>query len=185
MTELERLRKSVEFFRTFTKKVKTICDGGATLNDVRGLIRTYENQWPNWLDEGIENSDGDAPKPTAEEILKRAPKFFHRHKLYAFQHCFDKLEYVFPEIDWSNVSVEELREVLAATVQEAGMSFEDAKRTCHVRSAIYRKSKPKERHWKNTKEPFSQVSEEDKKATDWEEYDPRDDDDCSLFMYND
>lgn len=65
------------------------------------------------------------------------------------------------------------------------MTFEEAKQTCHVRSAIYRKAKPKERYWKNRHDPFGGVSEEDRRATDWEEYDPRDDDDCSLFMYND
>ena len=65
------------------------------------------------------------------------------------------------------------------------VTFEEATRTCHVRSAIYRKAKPNERHWKNTHNPFGDVSEEDKQATDWEEYDPRDYDDCSLFMFND
>lgn len=64
------------------------------------------------------------------------------------------------------------------------MSFDEAVAMCHVRSAIYRKSKGI-RYWKNVKHPFSEVSEEDKNAADWEEYDPRDDDDCSLFMYND
>ena len=60
------------------------------------------------------------------------------------------------------------------------MTFEEAKRTCHVRSAIYRKSKPGRRFWKNTSQPFFGVPEEDKHATDWEEYDPREFDNCSL-----
>lgn len=60
------------------------------------------------------------------------------------------------------------------------MTFEEAKRTCHVRSAIFRASKPKQRYWKNTSQPFFEVSEEDKQATDWEEYDPREYSDCSL-----
>lgn len=66
------------------------------------------------------------------------------------------------------------------------MTFEEATTKCHVRSAIYRKSDPQKfRYWKGTREGFSQVSEEDKQATDWEEYDPRDFDDCSLFLFND
>lgn len=65
------------------------------------------------------------------------------------------------------------------------MTFEEAKQTCHVRSAIFRVAKPKKKYWKNTRQPFFDVSEEDKQATDWEEYDPRDSDECSLFMFND
>jgi hypothetical protein len=60
------------------------------------------------------------------------------------------------------------------------MTFEEAKRTCHVRSAIYRRAKPEKRYWKNTSQPFFEVPEEDKQATDWEEYDPREHDNCSL-----
>lgn len=65
------------------------------------------------------------------------------------------------------------------------MTFAEAIDRCHVRSAIRRKSKPNEKHWRNTFNPFGDVSEEDKKATDWEEYDPRDYDECSLFSFND
>jgi hypothetical protein len=66
------------------------------------------------------------------------------------------------------------------------MTFEEATQTCHVRSAVYRTGDPeKKRHWKNTHNAFGGVSEEDKLATDWEEYDPRDDDECSLFSFND
>jgi hypothetical protein len=65
------------------------------------------------------------------------------------------------------------------------MVYEIAKRMCHVRSAIYRKSKPI-RYWKNHPIPLdARISEEDKLANDWEEYAPREDDNCSLFMYND
>lgn len=60
------------------------------------------------------------------------------------------------------------------------MTFEEAKRTCHVRSAIFRTSKPNTKHRKNTFHPFADVTEEDKAATDWEEYDPREYSDCSL-----
>lgn len=55
---------------------------------------------------------------TGEEILKRAPGFFSEGRLKRFQHCFDRLEYVFPEIDWKDVSVEELREAVAQAVME-------------------------------------------------------------------
>ena len=65
------------------------------------------------------------------------------------------------------------------------LSYEDAKRTCHVRSAIFRKSKGV-RYWKNHTVPLDErVPEEDQKANDWLEYDPRDEDSCSLFMFND
>lgn len=65
------------------------------------------------------------------------------------------------------------------------MTYEDAKSFCHVRSAIYRQSK-NIRYWKNDLLSLDQrVSDEDKLATDWEEYDPRDDDNGSLFMFND
>ena len=65
------------------------------------------------------------------------------------------------------------------------MNYEDAKSRCHVRSAIYRQSVGK-RYWKNHQVPLDErVPDSDKQATDWEEYDPRDDDDTSLFMFND
>jgi hypothetical protein len=32
---------------------------------------------------------------------------------------------------------------------------------------------------------LARIPIEDQSALDWEEYDPRDDDDCSLFMFND
>ena len=57
---------------------------------------------------------------------------------------------------------------------------------CHVRSAVYRTSNPAVRYYKNHSiDIVDRVTVEDRTATDWEEYDPRDDDDCSLFMYND
>ena len=65
------------------------------------------------------------------------------------------------------------------------MTYEDAKIICHVRSAIFRRSKL-QRYWKNHVIPLDeQVPDEDKFATDWEEYDPRDADAGSLFMFND
>jgi len=57
---------------------------------------------------------------------------------------------------------------------------------CHIRSAIRRKSKPSKKYWKNQIESLeSRVPLEDINANDWEEYDPRDDDDSSLFSFND
>jgi hypothetical protein len=65
------------------------------------------------------------------------------------------------------------------------MTFDEAKRTCHVRSAIYRES-ARIRYWKNSIFTLDiQVPESDKLAMDWCEYDPRDEDDTSLFMFND
>ena len=53
------------------------------------------------------------------------------------------------------------------------MTFEDAKLFCHVRSAIYRKSKPSIKYNKNHDVPFEdRVPPEDQKASDWAEYDP-------------
>ncbi len=66
------------------------------------------------------------------------------------------------------------------------MTFKEAQERCHVRAAIFRKAKPDSHYSKNHSMSFDdRVSEEDQQATDWEEYDPRDHDDCSLFMYND
>jgi len=94
------------------------------------------------------------------------------------------------------------------------MDFKKAVEWCHVRSAIYRVGDPTKiftqedldkihpairdpqdprlgklvpkRYWKNCR-PFlvEQVSLEDQKCDDWEEYDPRDEDDTSLFIFND
>ena len=65
------------------------------------------------------------------------------------------------------------------------MTYEEAKNKCHVRSAIYRKSDGV-MYWKNHEVPLDdRVSREGKAADDWEEYDPRDSDECSLFMFND
>lgn len=66
------------------------------------------------------------------------------------------------------------------------MNLDEAISRCHVRSAIYMESIPKARFWKNHTIPLKeQIPEEFHSATDWKEYDPREDEDCSLFMYND
>jgi hypothetical protein len=69
------------------------------------------------------------------------------------------------------------------------MRFIDAVNSCPVRGAIYRKTRemrPRKRFWKNHIEPIEdRVPAEDQLAEDWEVYDPRDDDDCSLFGFND
>lgn len=65
------------------------------------------------------------------------------------------------------------------------MKFKEAIETCHVRSAIYCKGIGK-RYWKNHPIPLKErVSLEEQIRDDWEEYDPRDEDGCSLFMFND
>jgi len=57
-----------------------------------------------------------------------------------------------------------------------------AKERCHVRSAIRRKSKPEIKYWKNHTESLdSRIPDEDKFANDWEEYDPREHEECSAF----
>ena len=65
------------------------------------------------------------------------------------------------------------------------MKYEEAKNSCHVRSAIFRKSVGV-RFYKNHPIPLDErTSVIDKDADDWEEYDPRDSDATSLFMFND
>lgn len=65
-------------------------------------------------------------------------------------------------------------------------SYEKAKNTCHVRSAIYRPSVGI-RYWKNHSIPLDdRIPDNEKLFDDWEEYDPREDDDqTSLWMFND
>jgi hypothetical protein len=65
-------------------------------------------------------------------------------------------------------------------------SFENAVSMCAVREAIYRDSNKEVRYYKNHPDKLEyRVPVEDQKAFDWRIYDPRDDDDCSLFMFND
>ena len=65
-------------------------------------------------------------------------------------------------------------------------TFENAVEWCAVREAVYRDSQPEKRYYKNHTETLHQrVPLKDQLATDWKIYDPRDDDSCSLFMYND
>lgn len=80
---------------------------------------------------------------------------------------------------------EKLRGNMGVIKRGETMTYEVAKSVCHVRSAIFRKSKGI-RYWKNHHIPFDdRVPAEDQKADDWLEYDPRDEDFCSLFMFND
>ena len=66
------------------------------------------------------------------------------------------------------------------------MDYQTARDGCHVRSAIYRAAFPSVRYWKNHWRSLDeQVPESAKRATDWMEYDPRDHDEGSLFMFND
>ena len=53
---------------------------------------------------------------------------------------------------------------------------------CHVRSGIYRKEKPDEIYWKNNPiDIIDRVPEDDKDKNDWEEFDPRNQYDCSVY----
>lgn len=53
-------------------------------------------------------------------------------------------------------------------------TYEEAKASCHVRSAIVRLSAPTVRYWKNHPVPFDErVPAEDQQADDWAEHDPR------------
>lgn len=62
------------------------------------------------------------------------------------------------------------------------MKYIDAKRIIHVRSAMRRTSKPDVEYWKNHEVPLDErVPVEDQLADDWEEFDPRDHEECSEF----
>ena len=62
------------------------------------------------------------------------------------------------------------------------MTFEDAVRTCHVRSAIRQKSWPHVWHWKNHPVSlFDRVDALQQCMDDGEEYDPREQPECSAF----
>lgn len=64
------------------------------------------------------------------------------------------------------------------------MEFQEAANRCHVKSAIFRESKPDVKYFNNDPiwphNVMGDISEKDKKAKDWEEWDPRDCYDCSL-----
>lgn len=62
------------------------------------------------------------------------------------------------------------------------MTYERAKSLCHVRSAIRRTSKPDVKYWKNHIIPFDvRVPFSDQNAEDWEEFDPREHEECPEF----
>ena len=57
------------------------------------------------------------------------------------------------------------------------MKLTEAIVKCHVRSAVYRESNPSIKYWKNDRQTiFERVPKSDRKATDWKEYDPADED---------
>ena len=71
-------------------------------------------------------------------------------------------------------------------IEKLGKEFQVAVDTCSVRSAIYRLACPQIKYWKNN--PLSikeRVPIADQLCNDWVEHDPREQDYCSLFMYND
>lgn len=62
------------------------------------------------------------------------------------------------------------------------MTFEEVKYRCHVRSAIRRKSKPNIKYWKNNLKTLDeQVPYVDKLFEDWEEFDPREHEECAEY----
>jgi hypothetical protein len=62
------------------------------------------------------------------------------------------------------------------------MNYERCKQYIHVRSAMYRTSKPEVRYWKNHTVPLDvRIPASDKLADDWEEFDPRDHEECSEY----
>lgn len=66
------------------------------------------------------------------------------------------------------------------------MSLIKAIKCCAVREAVFRKGKPKKRYYKNHAIPiWKRVPWWDKLRCDWAVYDPRDEDNCSLFSFND
>lgn len=64
------------------------------------------------------------------------------------------------------------------------MELQEVIGRCHIRSAIYRESKPDVRYFNNDPiwphNVLNNISGEDKKADDWKERDPRDHYDISL-----
>lgn len=60
MTELEMLRKNIQYLRAFARNVRTIALDASPYKHKERLraivqeVRTCENQWPNWLDDGVE-----------------------------------------------------------------------------------------------------------------------------------
>ena len=66
------------------------------------------------------------------------------------------------------------------------MTLDEAISKCHVRSAVRMKSNPAMKFWKNHPIPLKkQIPMKYWGKDDWEEYDPRDYDDCSLSSFND
>lgn len=65
------------------------------------------------------------------------------------------------------------------------MTYEEAKSSCPNRGAIQR-SRSNKRYYKNHSIPLDdRVPCSDKLVDDWEVYDPREEDNGSLYMYND
>ena len=62
------------------------------------------------------------------------------------------------------------------------MNYTEAKRLCHVRSALRRTSRPGVLYWKNHSVPFDdRVPLLDKLSADWQEFDPREEPGCSAY----
>lgn len=71
---------------------------------------------------------------------------------------------------------------LAKEAGDKRMTFDDAVQKCHVRSGIRMESEPDLIFWKNHPIPLHvRIPKKDQSKTDWEEYDPRDQPECSAF----
>ncbi len=95
-----------------------------------------------------------------------------------------------PASDWGKVSPQD---VIASVMNCAhdgnrkvirgeGLSLTEAIRRCHVRSAVRQLSVPCKLYWKNNPEPIEdRVPPLAKQMNDWEEYDPREHEECSEY----
>jgi len=75
MTELEKLRKHMTYFRAFARNVRSMVRLAGTircekrLEAIQGEIRLMESQWPDWLLDGIEGMSEE--ELVAEGLKKR------------------------------------------------------------------------------------------------------------------
>jgi len=76
MTELEKLRKHMTYFRAFARNVRSMVKLAGPigcpkrLKAIREEIRLVESQWPDWLIEGIEGMSEE--ELVAEGLKKRS-----------------------------------------------------------------------------------------------------------------
>ncbi len=72
MTELEKLRRHMKYFRRFALNTKTVVMSGknhkTVVSAIRGDVQSMENQWPNWLDDDIEAMPDESDYPECEKM---------------------------------------------------------------------------------------------------------------------